>query len=899
MTLDELAGLLAASRFLPTRDAAAREALRILPELADGMPPVLCDARGAHVWSGCGEVVRAASTLLPAQLLAAARGESGEDVSNDPLVVALERLVVEGARHGPGAAVVPLLEAVRVAQGLFAADPAFAGLRADPAGLRRVAAAVQVRLAMACARAERSGRVPALAWALSRDRLLPIYPRGTLDRDPAWSEVAAVLDVPFPPDTYETTERAVRLAVRGIAERRAAGKSTADDASVLLRFLPATRLDPGAEPAAAALLADPDAIAALLPALGRFVELKPLVAAGVDKARAERLLTPAGGLAAASVLGELLDALRSWDVLSQLAEAVGPAPLRTLGVPRTTPTKAMVVAVGAGRLRADGAQREAAWDDLAQRVEQGVVVPGTGLVVFPDAVDALRFAIAVRGRLPAVSVGMAWGGVFGGTDGRTARVHGPAVDAALRWVAGAAANRADGVEGGLRSVGGWLAGTGIGLDVAASEAIQESRVRRGLATLADGAPGGDPRVPRSVDLHRAVELDGGVLALVRVPGVTGGFEALYMPLPAWLSLLERDAERSAPSTASVVKAVAEAIAVPEPAVAEPEAEDGGGWEMAEQEELPETAPVTLDLGEHTGEAWAASATEPTFELDPEAPPPGAASEDVEVFTGFYLPGTEAAAAPPPAPAPAAAPSPSFDLSVEDDEEESTAEWAHVQAAPPRTAARERSFAPPVMTEDLFAADPPPPLPPRPAAGPARPAADARASADPFADPDGDPFGGVDPFAGVGVPAAVDPFAASTGPSRAAHEPDDPFAGFSATPGGDPFEGFATPAPAAPAGAAPAGGRAGGALDFDFLLKGYACYFERREAVFGRPYGTRMVDRHAYPWSGDPDAAYVAFLRDKIREGFVPRAELVGDLPRGVTLMPLDTASLQRAWKDLA
>jgi hypothetical protein len=61
----------------------------------------------------------------------------------------------------------------------------------------------------------------------------------------------------------------------------------------------------------------------------------------------------------------------------------------------------------------------------------------------------------------------------------------------------------------------------------------------------------------------------------------------------------------------------------------------------------------------------------------------------------------------------------------------------------------------------------------------------------------------------------------------------------------------------------------------------------------------MVDRHAYAWNGDPDAAYVSFLRDKIREGFVPRAELVGDLPRGVTLMPLDTESLQRAWKDLA
>ncbi|MFN7147801.1 MAG: hypothetical protein ACK4YP_28785, partial [Myxococcota bacterium] len=87
--------------------------------------------------------------------------------------------------------------------------------------------------------------------------------------------------------------------------------------------------------------------------------------------------------------------------------------------------------------------------------------------------------------------------------------------------------------------------------------------------------------------------------------------------------------------------------------------------------------------------------------------------------------------------------------------------------------------------------------------------------------------------------------------------------------------------------------------FDFLLKGYACFFEKKEAVFGRPYGTRIVDRHVYPYAGDPDEAYLAFLRDKIREGFVPRADMMGDLPRGVTLMPLDPEKLQRAWQDLS
>jgi hypothetical protein len=91
---------------------------------------------------------------------------------------------------------------------------------------------------------------------------------------------------------------------------------------------------------------------------------------------------------------------------------------------------------------------------------------------------------------------------------------------------------------------------------------------------------------------------------------------------------------------------------------------------------------------------------------------------------------------------------------------------------------------------------------------------------------------------------------------------------------------------------------GAGIDFDFLLKGYAWFFEKREAVFGRPYGTRIVDRHVYPFGGDPDAAYAAFLQDKIGEGFVPRADLVGDLPRGVTVMPLDSERLQRAWRAM-
>ena len=89
------------------------------------------------------------------------------------------------------------------------------------------------------------------------------------------------------------------------------------------------------------------------------------------------------------------------------------------------------------------------------------------------------------------------------------------------------------------------------------------------------------------------------------------------------------------------------------------------------------------------------------------------------------------------------------------------------------------------------------------------------------------------------------------------------------------------------------------MDFNFLLKGYCAFVEGNQLVFGRPYGARVVDRHAYAHHGDPDEAYRAFLQDKIAEGFAPRTELVGDLPRGVTLAPIELDRLARVGRLLS
>jgi hypothetical protein len=85
---------------------------------------------------------------------------------------------------------------------------------------------------------------------------------------------------------------------------------------------------------------------------------------------------------------------------------------------------------------------------------------------------------------------------------------------------------------------------------------------------------------------------------------------------------------------------------------------------------------------------------------------------------------------------------------------------------------------------------------------------------------------------------------------------------------------------------------------DFNFQGYACYVERGRVVFGRPFGTRLVDLHVYDTGGDLERAYVNFMEAKIREGFIPQTELTGELPRTVTVMPLDQDRLADAWRAL-
>lgn len=157
----------------------------------------------------------------------------------------------------------------------------------------------------------------------------------------------------------------------------------------------------------------------------------------------------------------------------------------------------------------------------------------------------------------------------------------------------------------------------------------------------------------------------------------------------------------------------------------------------------------------------------------------------------------------------------------------------------------------------------------------------------------------------GAPVAAAPVAAATAAPVAAAAPEDSFF----------LPGVGARAPAgpqmelvddeddviAPSNAAPIAPARLGPLpkvDIASILRGYVVFADRGDLVFGRPYGKRVIDEHRY--AGDRrDAAFRGFLQDKIQEGFVPRTDLVGDIPAGAEPKPLDPADLQRAWDTLS
>ena len=873
MKLDALGRLVWEKRRPPRGLDAGQATVIALPEVSDGLPALVPGANGWGIYAACGAALE--RPVRRAFDNALREAESSVDTplpEGDDLVEALRRLIAAGLAVSAGAGVVPLLETIRQTAALLSAPPPelaarVAGVRALPvdeqgAILGWFASRIQLRMSLALAQLWRAGTpAPALAQAVAGSRFGVLFERGALDPEGSLPLLAAVMGSGVPQPVLAAGSNALRIAITAVLERRNAGRSTPEDLSFVLRHLPPDLAERGAADVARALITNADAVAWLLPQLARFTDSKSLLQGQVPAALAKDLLRPEQGLALAAALVDVLHELKRWEVIAALAsslipvgDAAGRAD-RALVVPHE-PVQAVVVAVGLGRLRHAGAEAalhvDRVWEEAvgAHPGSLSVDLGFCGLAVFLDPLTAFRFALGIGAQfgvdVPAVGVGA--GLVTGGTDGDAVRIAGVAVERALQWLSlNPLPPRAasDNVLA-IALHGGRLCGHGVGVDAGAAEVIEAARHAAGLVGPRDAAPAGDARTPRSLDTLRVFELDGQVVALIRVAGVSGGYEARSFTRAEWVAVLDRDSAASASQVSPVAPVQRPVRSGPLEQILLPDPEP---LELTAMDDLPEAVEGLDDV---------------VAPVEAIVLPPVSASLPVSASPPVSAP------VEPPGLPPIAAPIalPAFDPFLSND-------------------IPERSLMLDVSAEDGF--------------GPAQPPAiEAAWGADVWATPPAreaasapDGFGPADPVP-VRLPDVFTDFFLPGAPPPPSHEVDI-----------DDDSSVVGPVVAAPAAAPPRSRpRAepvtdAAEMDFDILLRGYCSLLDGAEVVFGRPYGARIVDRHAYAYQGDLDEPYRLFLQDKIADGFVPRTEMVGDLPRGVTLAPLDPGRLAQAWRALS
>ncbi|MBM4389513.1 MAG: hypothetical protein FJ090_00195 [Deltaproteobacteria bacterium] len=914
MNLELLGRLARSARFLPrVEGAGASAALAALPALVDGLPELRPTGDGRampQIPVACGAVLngaieRALRDVLDgalADLPPVPADEEARKLATDPVVALLRHLLLEAHPVSPGACVVMALEYARVCASQLVDPGALVAeqvrqFRALPAAKRhvahaRVAHAMRARLSVAIVEEARAGRAPsALLAALAANPLPYLFGRGAFDAELDLGLLHAVVGGSVPSEQVAAAVAALRHAVGLALARLATRKATADDQALALRACVPQLVEQGPAAAADVLAADPDTWAFVLPNLARFSDQEQLVAAGLTADQARALLRVDVAMAVAASMRATLLALRAWDVLTTLTTALAPVrdddPVeRRLVVPRGRPVEATVVAVllSGARAMGDGTSlpdaASTAWESWtasaegALRVDLGVV----GLVIFGDPVVAARFAASLRdrgtGTIPVPPISVATGRVTGGTDGGTVRVGGPAVSEAMRLLpSGPLSARPEGMHSLARLAvyAGQLSGAGVVVDVVTTEALRRSGLQ----------PHPSKRRPRGVAVREVWDSEEGLLVLVDIPALEGGFELVRVSPADWSALLdapipvEPTLDPSVPPASELSRAQSRhrwGPCAPEDAAA-PLAYEGESDDDLPSNQDQCTA-TSLDGG-YDG-TWGAR------------PTPGTAA----------TPSGSAPAPPAPPSSPPLAPAGT----------DTTAPPA--SPAPPPQRARPREIIVPELSEDPFgfAVDAPP------------------AMADPFGGGvASDTAAGEGGFSDIfGVPAApVDAPQPKPGPPPTMAPPMLSGDDFSLTVEEDEGDELSSPflradgrevaeehvAFALPEGVsggenraieelAPTKGPKLAAVDFGFVLNGYACYVLHERVVFGRPYGTRLIDHHAYDTGSNLDRAYQIFLQDKIREGFIPQTEMVGDLPRGVTVMPLEPERLAAAWRAL-
>ena len=82
-----------------------------------------------------------------------------------------------------------------------------------------------------------------------------------------------------------------------------------------------------------------------------------------------------------------------------------------------------------------------------------------------------------------------------------------------------------------------------------------------------------------------------------------------------------------------------------------------------------------------------------------------------------------------------------------------------------------------------------------------------------------------------------------------------------------------------------------------ILRGYVVLHDAGRYTFGLPDGPLLRDAWSVDAGGDAAEAYAAFLRSKISEGFVPRADRVVALVEGASPEALDAFMIERAYRE--
>jgi len=356
---------------------------------------------------------------------------------------------------------------------------------------------------------------------------------------PDTAMVMGALGLPGEPADVDIILDLTEKALLGIEKRIREGKASEADLNFNASTTPSFSV-PLSEQRRARIGAHvPGVAATYLQRLADFTSAKELVASGLSKDKAKQLLDPQIARSLAANLRDLLKALQLWDLFSclqqslQAADAIGvtwwkKGPFRHVLVPRgdTGTTTTNVVAIRLTELRNAASQAaarngeglcpagaEAQWRRVVRRAAERKAhcfeTSTHAFFLLPTAHTAQDFSTHLLKALPSplslqlsplgpdldvsagisLSIGIATGTIYGGTDGQRSTICGPAIDEALHMAGVGTPVSGDGDPAGIRhaqlTVGG-LYSRGMVATPAFIEALREEHRSLGRPFRAPG-----------------------------------------------------------------------------------------------------------------------------------------------------------------------------------------------------------------------------------------------------------------------------------------------------------------------------------------------------------------------------------------------------------------------------